>query len=136
MLNNEVDNIFKKKIEQLESYENFANWDKNSSWERLQRKKRHKYKFKLYYAAAILIIGMLMFNLYQYNFDSVAKYNSPDYKDSFVEYEKRQKLKEIEARMSGDYYSIKICFACDNIYYEVIKQDRPVKFTYFETFIN
>ena len=131
MPNNKIDTVFKEKIEQLESVKTLSNWDKNSSWERLQRKRRNKRNLKLFYAAAILIVGLLFGNLYQ---SSYYNNNSPNYENSFVEYQKRQKLKEIESHMSGNYYSVKICYACEDFYYEVIKKDRPGKFTYFETF--
>jgi len=136
MPNNKIDNVFKEKIEQIESGKLLSDWNKDSSWERLQRKRRKKRNLKLYYAAAILVFGFLLGSLYQNNFINKPKYTSNDYENSFVEYQKRQKLKEIETRMSGNYYSVKICFACDDIYYDVIKQDRPAKFKYFETLLN
>ncbi len=92
-------------------------------------------KQELFYcAAAILVLGFLLGSLF-HNIPIKNKDN-PYSENAFVEYQNRQKLKEIEERMLGNYYSVKICLACDDIYYEVIKQDRPDKFTYFENLLN
>lgn len=125
-----IDRLFKEKLGQLEKKETPLAWDKESSWERLQNKRKKKRIFSFYYyAAAILIVGFMLGNLYQSNSNNI---KNDDSSNSFVEYQKREKLKELESRMSGNTYVNKMCFACDN-YDEIIKKDRPDKFTYFET---
>jgi hypothetical protein len=134
MPDNKIDIVFKNQIEQLNSNELPTGWNKKESWERLENKRANKKQKLYYYAAAILVLGFLLGSLFQ---NSPIKNKDNSYSENaFVEYQNRQKLKEIEERMSGSYYSVKICLACDDIYYEVIKQDRPDKFTYYETILN
>ncbi len=129
-----MDNVFKSQVEQLKSDDLPGSWDKNNSWERLQHKRKRRNLAWYFSAAAILIIGLLLSSVLQNN--TLSKDNISVSENVFVEYQNRQKLKEIEERMSGNYYSVKICLACDDIYYEVIKQDRPEKFTYYKTLLN
>ncbi len=134
MPDNRIDNIFKNKVSQLKSSELPVSWNKKDSWERLENKRVNKKQKFFYYAAAILVLGFLLGSLF-HNSPLKNKDNS-HFENAFIEYQNRQKLKEIEERMSGNYYSVKICLACDDFYYEVIKQDRPDKFTYFENLLN
>jgi len=132
MPDNKIDHIFKQKIEEISQLPENLLWDKENSWIRLKRKRRQKNLSKVYYyAAAVLIIGLLLGQIFNFNFKQKELKTSVE--NSFTESEKRQKLAEIEARMSGNYTSFKICYACDEIYYQVIKEDRPVQFRYFET---
>ena len=132
MPENNIDNIIKNQVEQLGSKDLPYKWNKNSAWERLQRRRKKRSQKWYYSVAAILVISFLLGSLFQYN--SYRQDNPTISENAFEEYQKRQKLKEIESRMSGNYFNLDICLACDDFYYESIKQDRPVKFTYFENF--
>lgn len=137
MPDNKIDSVFRDKIVKLYDKELPFTWNKDSSWERLQRKKKKKLVWQFYYyAAALLIIGFLLGNFNKTGKSDSKKDETAYSASSFEEYQKRQKLAEIEARMSGNYYSTKICFACDDIIYQVIKEDRPVQFKYFQTDLN
>ena len=129
-----IDNVCKKKIDELSENPSNPGWDKDTSWERLQKKRKQKFFRKFYYyAAAILILGFVLGK--QFNSGLLIN-ESEEISNTYTEIEKRQKLAEIEANMSGNYTSYKICYACDEIYYRVIKEYRPVQFRYFENNLN
>ena len=131
MLDNNIDKIFKQKIEEITQIPENICWEKESSWLRLKKKRKQKSLFRLYYyAAAILIFGFILG--YALNNTFSKKEDIYVVEDAASEYLKRQKLEEIEERMSGNYYSYKICSVCDDIYYQSVKIDRPVQFLYFE----
>jgi hypothetical protein len=135
MPDNKIDKIFKQKIDEMVQVPGNMGWNKENSWLRLKKKRKQKILSKVYYyAAAILIIGFLLGQFINVNF--IQKEAKKSVENAMTEYEKRQKLAEIEKRMSGDYVSYKICYACDEIYYQVIKENRPVQFRYFETNLN
>jgi hypothetical protein len=135
MPDNKIDNIFKQKIEEITQLPENMAWDKENSWLRLKRKRKQKILSKVYYyAAAILIFGLLLGQLFNISFKQKELKTSVE--NSFTENEKRQKLNEIEARMSGNYISVKICYTCDYFYYQIVKEKRPVQFRYFENNLN
>jgi len=132
MPDNKTDSLLKQKIEEITQLPQNLAWDKENSWQRFERKRKQKIRLKVYYyAAAILIFGFLLGQIFSMDFTQKEVKNSVE--NSYTENENRQKLAEIEARMSGSYTSFKICYACDDIYYQVINEDRPVQFRYFET---
>jgi uncharacterized membrane protein len=131
MPDNNIDKVFKQKIGEISQIPKNVCWEKESSWQRLKKKRKQKFYIKLYYStAAIIILGLLLSQLINFQFSNKEVKSIVD--NSISEYEKRQKLAEIEERMSGNYYSIKICSVCDDIYYQSVKVDRPVKFLYFD----
>lgn len=133
MPENKIDIAVKERFEQMFNGKLSIRHDKNGSWDRLQKKRKNRrVKSRLFLAAAV-ILGIGLF------FSGLVNLNNNDantLKEEYTQYERRQKLKEIEARMSGNYYSTKLCLACDDIYYQVIKQDRPVKYRYFSKTLN
>jgi hypothetical protein len=132
MLKNNIDNIFKQKIDEISQIPSINNWDKENSWFRLKKKRRQKLLEKVYYyVAAILILG---FTISQIANSNLFNHNSNQFVENpELEFQKRQKLAEIEAKMSENYYSVKLCSVCDEIYFQSVKVDRPVQFLYFET---
>lgn len=131
MPDKEVDYIYKDKMAELDHIKAMQVWNKESSWQRLVYKRRQR-KFRRFYsyAAAILLIGFLIAQILSPFALDKGKYAGEEL--NMTEYQKRQKLAEIEARMSGNYYSVKICSVCDNIHYQLIKEDRPVQYRYFQ----
>jgi hypothetical protein len=126
-----VDHIFKDKMAGLDRINAMQGWNKESSWQRLIMKRRQRNFRRFYfYAAAFLVSGFLIAQVIRPL--SLDKGKNVSEELSILEYQKRQKLAEIEARMSGNYYSIKICSICDNIHYQLIKEDRPVQYRYFQ----
>jgi hypothetical protein len=132
MLKNNIDNVFKQKIGEITEMPAINSWDKENSWFRLKKKRRQKILKKVYYyVAAILILG---FTINQIANSNLFNHNSNQFVENpELEFQKRQKLAEIEAKMSGNYYSVKLCSVCDEIYFQSVKVDRPVQFLYFET---
>lgn len=130
-MHNNIDELFKNKLEGQTIKEVTKVWNKNASWERLHSKRKKKKQLKFYYyAAAVLIIGLLITGISNINTNNNNQYSE----NEFAEYQKRQKLKEIEAKMSGSYIKEEICFDCDNMYYIIFKENRSVKPEYVDIF--
>ena len=134
MPDNNADKIFKKKIEALSGIPASIKWNKDNSWKRLKVKRQRKSMISFtYYAAAIIIIGLIISNVYLGKTKSLIEYKNYGQYTEMTEFQKRQKLKEIEAKMSGEYTSVMFCYTCEDIDYIVNTYDRPVKFKYFLT---
>jgi hypothetical protein len=132
MPDNKIDIIFKQKIGEISGMPENIYWDKENSWIRLKKKRRQKILSKVYYYAAAILIIVLIIS--QITGSGILK-NDDKYvvENPELEFQKRQKLAEIEARMSGNYYSVKLCSVCDEIYFQSVKIDKPLQFLYFET---
>jgi hypothetical protein len=132
MPDNKIDIIFKQKIDGISGMPENIYWDKENSWIRLKKKRRQKILSKVYYYAAAILIIVLIIS--QITGSGILK-NDDKYvvENPELEFQKRQKLAEIEARMSGNYYSVKLCSVCDEIYFQSVKIDKPLQFLYFET---
>lgn len=132
MPDNKIDIIFKQKIDEISGMPENIYWDKENSWIRLKKKRRQKILSKVYYYAAAILIIVLIIS--QITGSGILK-NDDKYvvENPELEFQKRQKLAEIEARMSGNYYSVKLCSVCDEIYFQSVKIDKPLQFLYFET---
>ncbi len=132
MPDNKIDIIFKHKIDEISGMPENIYWDKENSWIRLKKKRRQKILSKVYYYAAAILIIVLIIS--QITGSGILK-NDDKYvvENPELEFQKRQKLAEIEARMSGNYYSVKLCSVCDEIYFQSVKIDKPLQFLYFET---
>ena len=134
MPDNNTDKIFKKRIEELSGIPSSIKWNKNNSWKRLQGKRRRKSMIRFtYYAAAIIIIGLIISNVYLGKIKPLFNHNKDEQYTEISEFEKRQKLKEIEVKMTGEYTSTIICYNCDDIYIITNTYNRPAKFRYFQT---
>jgi len=131
MPDNELDNIFKHKIGEIDKLPQHSLWEIENSWQRFRLKKKKKAIHRIYfYAAAILILGFFAEQIIISEFYKGE--SSIEIENSMSEYQKRQKLAEIEAKMSGNYYSVKICSVCEDIFYQSIKADKPVQYRYFQ----
>ncbi len=129
-----TDKIFREKIEELSMFPTAIKWNKQNSWKRLQEKRRRKTILRFsYYAAAIIIIGLVISNVYLGKIKPFINYNNDGQYTEMSELQKRQKLKEIEAKMSGHYTRNIFCFTCEDDYLITNTDKGPVKFRYFQT---
>ncbi len=137
MPDNNTDKIFKDKLEQLSGIPSSIKWNKDNSWKRLQAKRLKNTTIRfVYYAAAIIIIGLIINNAYTNKTIPAIKYNKVLHHTEMTEFQKRQKLKEIEDRMTGDIPRNMICFTCDDDYSITNTDYLPAKFEYFQTNYN
>ncbi len=133
MPDNGTDKVFKKKIEEISEIPSSIKWNKDSSWNRLQGKRRRKITTKItYWVAAIIIIGLVLNNIYLSKIKPIIKYNNEQYTE-MSEFQKRQKLREIEAKMSGEYINPVYCYTCEDMNIIFNTYNRPVTFKYFQT---
>ena len=134
MPDNNTNKLFKKKIEALSEIPSSIKWNKDNSWKKLQRKRRRKFMISFtYYAAAIIIIGLIISNVYLGKRKPLIEYNNDGQYTEMSEFQKRQKLKEIEDRMTGDKTRNIICFTCEDDYFISNTDKRPAKFRYFQS---
>ncbi len=109
-----LDSLFRTEFENSSEIPKNIDWDKEKAWNKFQFKtKKRKIKRRIYYSAAITIIGIATF-LYPYkNLQNESNYSH--YETNFVETQKREKLKEIEMGISGKKIYRNYCFYCDEI---------------------
>ncbi|MEN8121717.1 MAG: hypothetical protein ABFS35_15305 [Bacteroidota bacterium] len=137
MPDNNTDKIFKKKIEELSMIPLTMKWDKENSWKRLKLKRQQKAIIRLsYYAAAIIIIGLMISNVYLGKIKPLYNQSKSGQYSEMSEFQKRLKLKEIEDKMNRDYTRKISCYTCEDDYLITNNDNRPAKFRYFQTNYN
>jgi len=110
-----IDKIFKDKFEHLSEVPEKLEWKKENAWRKLKNKtKRNNLKhFFLYSSVAVFIVAILL---------SVPKINEiknqnsiNSFQNEFDEYRKRQKLREIEMKLSGKEVYKNYCMNCEGL---------------------
>jgi hypothetical protein len=109
---NDIDIYFKSKVDKP-----ILDFNKDNAWEKLvQQRKKNKIRYVSFSltAAAIFILGIFLI---------IPKHTLIDNEYKMSDYQKRQKLKEYESKISGTYEEILLCNDCSGeIFKSQIKQ--------------
>jgi deoxycytidylate deaminase len=98
-MENSIDTYFKTKVDPV-----ILEWDKNNAWEKLERKRtRNKIRYYSIPFAATIIVGLLLI---------IPKKTHKENDSGMSDFDKRQKLREYENKISGTYVETLLCYDC------------------------
>ena len=97
---NDIDKIFR-----MESEKVTLDFNKDEAWAKLLKMKKLKLVLRVSLAlAAVFILGLILFSPFYENSNTLKITD---------EYQKRQKLKEYESKLSGTYEELLLCEDCN-----------------------
>jgi len=97
---NDIDKIFR-----IESEKVTLDFNKDEAWAKLLKKRKLKLVLRVSLAlAAVFILGLILFSPFYENSNTLKITD---------EYQKRQKLKEYESKLSGTYEELLLCEDCN-----------------------
>ncbi len=111
----ELYKIFKDKFENASEVPDILNWKKEDAWNKLQKKsKRQNLRKLLKFSSAAIFIVFVFISFPK--IEDVKNRNSINaFNDEHKEYRKRQKLREIEIKLSGKKVYKNYCMNCEGI---------------------
>ena len=115
MVPEKTDKIFKTKFEKLSDIPKSIHWNKEDAWNKLKKKsKRQNLKKILKYSSAAVFIAILYLSFPKFeNLKNRKSFNT--FQNEHEEYRKRQKLREIEMRLSGKKIYTNYCMNCEGL---------------------
>ncbi len=123
MAPSKLDKIFKQSFEDADKVPSDLDWNKEQAWERFSSSEKQKnVKIRRYIIAASIIIIMLIFSMQDYQQNNLQNKHYA-FKEDFAEYHKRQKLRNIELRMSGKTVYEYFCMNCDGFLPQQMNKD-------------
>ena len=114
MVPEQTDKIFEEKFEEFSSIPKNIKWNKEDAWKRFQKqtKKNNILKILKYFSAAAVFVLFIFMSLPKIN-DLKNRSSLNAFREENVEYQKRQKLKEIEMKISGKKVYKNYCMNCE-----------------------
>lgn len=112
MLQDNTDRIFKEQFCDSDKLPQSLNWNKEKVWNHLLQKRRYRTVKSILYSGAAAVI--LLFVFIYFSNKNIDPEVTDNYYEEMIEKTKRDKLNELELKMSGKEVYSKYCLNCDS----------------------
>jgi len=128
MVPEKIDEIFKDTFRNSDKLPKNLQWQKEDAWNALKRNQKiRKIRTVIFSGAAAVFFVFLFLFISHIRIEPKI---SDKYYDDMIEYQKRQKLKEIEMSMSGKTFYREYCMTCDGLLPKPYKDLNPVFYSF------
>ena len=120
-----IDKIFKNKFDESTQTPIIIGWKKEEAWKKfLKQKRKNHFLNYLKYSAAVFILGLLLIYIPELTFNKETKVCNK-FSEELIENSKRQKLREIEIKLSGEKSNNDLCMNCEGFLPNKSKEKSP-----------